>query len=89
MVNLQDRPAQVGQLLRTGALAGPFGQAGIAPVRGVLLYGPPGTGKTLLARATANEVDAQFYAINGPEIVGTTYGESEGNLRRIFAEELG
>lgn len=63
-----------------------YRQLGIAPVRGVILYGPPGTGKTLLARAAANEIDAQFYYINGPEIVGTTYGESEGNLRRIFGE---
>jgi transitional endoplasmic reticulum ATPase len=65
-----------------------YRQIGIPPVRGVLLYGPPGTGKTLLARATANEVEAQFHYINGPEIVGTTYGESEGNLRRIFGEAV-
>ncbi len=65
---------------------GIYRQVGIPPVRGVIFYGPPGTGKTLLARATANEVDAQFYYINGPEIVGSTYGESEANLRRIFGE---
>lgn len=67
---------------------GIYRQIGIPPVRGVILYGPPGTGKTLLARATANEVEAQFYDINGPEIVGSTYGESEGNLRRIFGEAV-
>ena len=67
---------------------GIYRQIGIPPVRGVVLYGPPGTGKTLLARATANEVDARFYYINGPEIVGTSYGESEGNLRRIFGEAV-
>ena len=67
---------------------GIYRQVGIPPVRGVILYGPPGTGKTLLARATANEVEAQFYYINGPEIVGSTYGESEGNLRRIFGEAV-
>lgn len=67
---------------------GIYRQVGIPPVRGVILYGPPGTGKTLLARATANEVNAQFFRINGPEIVGTTYGESEGNLRRIFGEAV-
>lgn len=67
---------------------GIYRQVGIPPVRGVILYGPPGTGKTLLGRATANEVNAQFYYINGPEIVGTTYGESEGNLRRIFGEAV-
>jgi len=65
-----------------------YRQVGIPPVRGVILHGPPGTGKTLLARATANEVDAQFYYINGPEIVGTSYGESEANLRRIFGEAV-
>ena len=67
---------------------GIYRQVGIPPVRGVILYGPPGTGKTLLARATANEVNAQFFHINGPEIVGTSYGESEGNLRRIFGEAV-
>src|SRR5450759_1709050 len=67
---------------------GIYRQIGIPPVRGVILYGPPGTGKTLLARATANEVEAQFYYINGPEIVGTSYGESESNLRRIFGEAV-
>jgi len=69
-------------------LPGIYRQVGIPPVRGVIFYGPPGTGKTLLARATANEVDAQFYYINGPEIVGSTYGESEANLRRIFGEAV-
>ena len=67
---------------------GIYRQIGIPPVRGVILYGPPGTGKTLLARAIANEVDAQFYYVNGPEIVGTAYGESESNLRRIFGEAV-
>lgn len=67
---------------------GIYRQIGIPPVRGVILHGPPGTGKTLLARATANEVEAQFYYINGPEIVGTTYGESEANLRRMFGEAV-
>jgi transitional endoplasmic reticulum ATPase len=65
-----------------------YRQIGITPIRGLILYGPPGTGKTLLARATANELDAQFYYINGPEIIGSTYGESEGNLRRIFGEAI-
>jgi transitional endoplasmic reticulum ATPase len=65
-----------------------YRQLGIAPIRGLILYGPPGTGKTLLTRATANELDAQFYYISGPEIVGSTYGESEGNLRRIFGEAI-
>jgi transitional endoplasmic reticulum ATPase len=67
---------------------GIYRQIGIAPVRGVILYGPPGTGKTLLGRAAANEMDAQFYYINGPEVIGGNYGESEGNLRRIFGEAI-
>jgi transitional endoplasmic reticulum ATPase len=67
---------------------GIYRQVGIPPVRGVILYGPPGTGKTQLTRAMATELDAQFYYINGPEIIGTTYGESEGNLRRIFGEAV-
>ncbi|MDP2645400.1 MAG: AAA family ATPase [Desulfobacterales bacterium] len=65
---------------------GVFRQVGIQPPRGVIFYGPPGTGKTRLVRAMTNEVDAQFYYINGPEIIGSTYGESEGNLRKIFSE---
>ncbi|PIK73435.1 AAA family ATPase, partial [Methylobacterium frigidaeris] len=56
------------------------------PPKGVLLYGPPGTGKTLLARAVANETEAQFFHIAGPEIMGSQYGESEQRLRQIFSE---
>ncbi len=63
-----------------------YRQLGINPPRGIILYGPPGSGKTHLARAVANEVDAKFYYINGPEIIGTYAGETEGNLRRIFGE---
>ncbi len=63
-----------------------FQRLGIDPPKGVLLHGPPGTGKTLLARAVANEADAQFFIVNGPEIVGKHYGESEGRLREIFEE---
>ncbi len=63
-----------------------FQRLGIEPPKGVLLYGPPGTGKTLLARAVANETDANFYTISGPEIMSKFYGESESNLRRIFYE---
>ena len=63
-----------------------YRQVGIQPTRGIIFFGPPGTGKTLLARAIANEVNAQFFYINGPEIIGTTYGESEKNIRKIFAE---
>lgn len=63
-----------------------YRQLGISAPRGILFYGPPGAGKTHLARAVANEVDARFFYINGPEIVGTLYGETEGNLRKIFAE---
>lgn len=63
-----------------------YRQLGIVAPRGVILYGPPGSGKTYLARALANEVDAGFYYINGPDIVGMLYGETEANLRKIFAE---
>jgi transitional endoplasmic reticulum ATPase len=63
-----------------------YRQLGINPPRGIILYGPPGSGKTHLARAVANEVEARFYYINGPEIIGTYAGETEGNLRRIFGE---
>jgi len=61
-----------------------FQRLGVDPPKGVLLYGPPGTGKTRLARAVANESDAQFFLINGPEIMGSAYGESEGRLREVF-----
>src|SRR3954469_3678518 len=63
-----------------------FQRLGIDPPKGVLLYGPPGTGKTLLARAVANETEAQFFHIAGPEIMGSHYGESEQRLRQIFQE---
>ena len=59
---------------------------GITPPRGVILYGPPGSGKTHLARAVSNEVDARFYYLNGPDVIGTYTGETEANLRRIFSE---
>ncbi len=61
-----------------------FQRLGVDPPRGVLLYGPPGTGKTRLARAVANESAAEFFLINGPEIMGSAYGESEKRLREIF-----
>lgn len=61
-----------------------FDRLGIDPPKGVLLFGPPGTGKTLLARAVANESDATFISINGPEIMSKFYGESEKRLREIF-----
>ena len=61
-----------------------FTRLGIEPPKGVLLYGPPGTGKTLIARAVANEVDAYFDTISGPEIVSKYKGESEEQLREAF-----
>lgn len=63
-----------------------FQRLGVDPPRGVLLYGPPGTGKTRLARAVANESEAEFFLINGPEIMGSAYGESEKALRDIFEQ---
>ena len=63
-----------------------FKKLGIEPPKGILLYGPPGCGKTLLAKAVANETEAYFIAINGPEIMSKFYGESEQRLREIFEE---
>ncbi|MFX1551683.1 MAG: CDC48 family AAA ATPase [Promethearchaeota archaeon] len=63
-----------------------FKRLGIDPPKGVLLRGPPGCGKTLLARAVANESEAHFISINGPEIMSKFYGESEKKLRKIFIE---
>ncbi|QSW99349.1 CDC48 family AAA ATPase [Haloterrigena alkaliphila] len=63
-----------------------FQQLGIEPPKGVLLHGPPGTGKTLMAKAVANEIDAHFETISGPEIMSKYYGESEEQLREVFEE---
>ncbi|MEM4477782.1 MAG: CDC48 family AAA ATPase [Candidatus Korarchaeum sp.] len=63
-----------------------FRHLGIDPPKGVLLFGPPGTGKTLLAKAVANESNAHFISISGPEIMSKYYGESEKRLREIFEE---
>ena len=63
-----------------------FETAGIEPPKGLLFHGPPGTGKTLLARALANEIDASFHTISGPEIMSKYYGQSEEKLRELFEE---
>jgi transitional endoplasmic reticulum ATPase len=63
-----------------------FERLGIEPPKGVLIYGVPGGGKTLLAKAVANESEAHFITINGPEIVSKFVGEAEEKLRNIFAE---
>lgn len=63
-----------------------FERLGVEPPKGVFLYGPPGTGKTLIVRAVANETDAYFINISGPEIMGKFYGESEGRIRKLFEE---
>ncbi|MGI0092016.1 MAG: AAA family ATPase, partial [Nitrososphaerales archaeon] len=63
-----------------------FQKLGVDPPNGILLHGPPGCGKTLLARALANECEANFYTLNGPEIMNKYYGETEGKLRDLFKE---
>lgn len=63
-----------------------FARLGIEPHSGILMYGSPGCGKTLIAKALASESEANFYIINGPEIVNKYYGETEARLRDIFKE---
>lgn len=63
-----------------------FQRLGTQPPNGILLYGPPGGGKTLLAKALANETEASFFVVNGPEIMNKYYGETEARLREIFKE---
>ncbi len=63
-----------------------FEHLGVDPPKGVLMHGPPGTGKTLMARIIADEVEARFFLINGPEIMNKYYGESEAALRSVFEE---
>ena len=63
-----------------------FDRLGIDPPKGVLLHGPPGTGKTLLAKAVANESEANFILLNGPEVMSKFYGESEKKIRDLFEE---
>ena len=66
-----------------------FEKFGMAPSKGVLFYGPPGCGKTLLAKAVANECQANFISIKGPELLTMWFGESEGNVREIFQKARG
>ena len=63
-----------------------FETMGIQPPKGVLLHGPPGTGKTLIAKAVANESEANFMLVNGPELTNKFYGESEKRIRELFEE---
>ncbi len=63
-----------------------FRYMGIKPHKGILLYGPPGCGKTMIAKAIANEINAHFIAIKGPELLNKYLGESEANLRSVFSD---
>jgi transitional endoplasmic reticulum ATPase len=65
---------------------GLFAKLGIEPPKGVLLHGPPGTGKTLLAKAVANESEANFILVNGPEVFNKFYGETEKKIRETFED---
>jgi transitional endoplasmic reticulum ATPase len=66
-----------------------FEKFGMSPSRGVLFYGPPGCGKTLLAKAVANECQANFISVKGPELLTMWFGESEANVRDVFAKARG
>ncbi|KAJ9540474.1 hypothetical protein OSB04_026980 [Centaurea solstitialis] len=66
-----------------------FEKFGMSPSKGVLFYGPPGCGKTLLAKAIANECQANFISIKGPELLTKWFGESEANVREIFEKARG
>lgn len=63
-----------------------FKKVGVKPARGILLYGPPGTGKTLLAKAVANQCEANFITVKGPEMRSKWFGESEEKIRFLFAK---
>jgi transitional endoplasmic reticulum ATPase len=63
-----------------------FEKVGINPIKGILFYGPPGTGKTLIARIIANEAEANFISIKGPEILSKWVGESEQRIRTLFSK---
>lgn len=65
-----------------------FLKFGMTPSRGVLFYGPPGCGKTLLAKAIANECQANFISIKGPELLTMWFGESEANVREVFEKAI-
>lgn len=66
-----------------------FEKFGMSPSKGVLFYGPPGCGKTMLAKAIANECQANFISIKGPELLTMWFGESEANVREIFDKARG
>lgn len=66
-----------------------FEKFGMSPSKGVLFYGPPGCGKTLMAKAVANECQANFISVKGPELLTMWFGESEANVRDVFEKARG
>jgi transitional endoplasmic reticulum ATPase len=81
---LDDIRREMTEVLMPGEERKDFERLGISAGRGVLLYGPPGTGKTLIAKAMANQADANFILVNGPELFSKWVGQGEENLRKVF-----
>jgi transitional endoplasmic reticulum ATPase len=80
--NIKDTLVQ--EIIRALIKPDSFARVGITPVKGLILYGPPGTGKTLIARVIANQAEANFISVKGPEVLSKWFGESEQRIRSLF-----